>query len=153
MRVREDDATHAGCSTRHRIRRPLLTSVPRVWPTVAPRRLQCFVDAYDRRIVYLDVAEPLSFYFDLFLITFMLGIALAFAVCIAYQHRNALMRALRAGRHALFPAAPASGAVTDDELGERQRTPVQQQRQRAVLTPGSIKSAYQQVVKGFTEMV
>ena len=111
------------------------------------------MDAYDRRIVYLDVAEPLSFYFDLFLITFMLGIALAFAVCIAYQHRNALMRALRAGRHALFPAAPASGAVTDDELGERQRTPVQQQRQRAVLTPGSIKSAYQQVVKGFTEMV
>ena len=112
MRIREDDATHAGCSTRHRIRRPLLTSVPRVWPTVAPRRLQCFVDAYDRRIVYLDVAEPLSFYFDLFLITFMLGIALAFAVCIAYQHRNALMRALRAGRHA---SCSSDHVVVDSE--------------------------------------
>lgn len=111
---------------------------------------QCFVDAHDRSLVYLDIAEPLSFYFDLVLIGIMLAIALSFAACLVMQHRATLARIFSALWRMFVPpkegapgSAPASG-----EAGGRPSSQL-----RAPLTPGTIKSAYRHVVKGFHEMV
>lgn len=109
---------------------------------------QCWVDRSDRSLVFLDVQEPFSFYFDIFLIGFMLTIALAFAVCIVAQHRQALARAFRTVRASVFP--PPAEAAPTAACGTNGRTP---EKQPALLTPGSMKSAYMNVVKGFTEMV
>lgn len=102
--------------------------------------------------MYLDVEEPLRFYLDLILIGLMCTIAATFAVCILVQHRSAMARALRGARSALFaPRDAETGNDTPTTNGGGHGH--SNGHSRAPLTPGTIKSAYRHVVKGFHEMV
>ena len=126
-------------------------------------RPQCFADRSDRHLVYLDVAEPLSFYLDLMLIGIMVVIALSFAACIASQHWVALTRGLRSLKNSVFPPKASGGSPrssgenggvgSGDNASRARRAAGGGGSSPRALTPDNLKSAYREVVRGFHEMV
>ena len=113
--------------------------------------------------MYVDVEEPISFYLDLILIGVMVSVALCFGACLVRQHRNAIGRVARNARNTFFPVQSSSSASvppTDaaNGPGQQPRRPPQQHASSSGsslggVTPGTVKTAYRHVVRGFHEMI
>lgn len=119
----------------------------------------CFIDVSEHTRVFLHIAAPWGFVFDVFLVISCVGIALAFAAYLVSQHRallsawfNAFLSPQRNsterdgghgdGRH-------EQGADHVDVAGMASPDRFKQQ----VLTPDHLRQTYQEVARGFNEMV
>ena len=128
----------------------------------------CFVDRRAREVVYLDIEGAFLFYVDVLLIVALVLVAAAFALCLFEQHKPAI----RGWWRACVGGEQAGTTATEGSFSMQQ-----QQQQRVshgnggfgssssggglpsgsptykVLTPDNLKRAYENVTRGFNEMV
>ena len=125
----------------------------------------CFVDRKNRNHVFLNIENPGGLFLDVFTIIVCFALAATFAFCLVREHHHTIKAyfAYYCGRKR-GGSADAAGAssrcghtrsVSNGSGSGHSRNPSDgaSMPRKSMLTPENVKTAYEQVRKGFTEMV